>query len=452
MMTKKSLLFLLFLNSVALAQQKATVALNAIRPGNATVRSETTIDRTIQQSSGRKMTLLECEEAFRKNNLSLLAQQYDISQAEADVIQARIWELPQLEVAVNAYDPQNKKAFHVGGSKDASISQLLYLGGKKKNEVEFAKSNVELSKLQFSQLLASLRAQLRTTFYSLYFEQHKLADINVQLDYLNSLLTAYKEEGKKGNVSLRDQVRLQTMAIDLSNEKTSANNSIIAMQQQLRVLLSNQEDVLPNLSDAEADRELAIKPAISMDKIFDLALENNADYQFALKTAESSQLFTKWQKSLNTPDINLGIEYSQNGGTFHNELNLKAAIPLPLWKQNKGNIIKAKYAEEEAKKNIEVQRQLLESQIRANYQSWENQYKQYFAITADDLHNIASVYDGVFSNFRKGNISLVEFSDFMDSYRISILKLYDMKKEIILNAEQLNYLAQTPIFNSSHVN
>ncbi|MGE8380030.1 MAG: TolC family protein, partial [Sphingobacterium sp.] len=366
MMTKKSLLFLLYLNSVAFAQQNPTITFDAMHSKNTTARSENTTGKTIQQSSGRKMTLLECEEAFRKNNLSLLAQQYDISQAEADVIQAKIWELPQLEVAVNAYDPQNKKAFHVGGSKDASVSQLLYLGGKKKNEVEFAKSNVELSKLQFSQLLASLRAQLRTTFYSLYFEQHKLADINVQLDYLNSLLTAYKEEGKKGNVSLRDQVRLQTMAIDLTNEKTSATNTIIGMQQQLRVLLSNQEDVLPNLSDTEADRELAIRPTMSMDKMFDLALENNADYQFALKTAESSQLFTKWQKSLNTPDINLGLEYSQNGGTFHNELNLKAAIPLPLWKQNKGNIIKAKYAEEEAKKNIEVQRQLLESQIRSN--------------------------------------------------------------------------------------
>ncbi len=444
-MTKRTFIFLLLFNSTAFAQQKSA-------PTAYPTIHENTAGKTILQSSDRKMTLVECEEAFRKNNLSLLAQQYDISQAEADVIQAKIWELPQVEVAVNAYDPQNKKAFHVGASKEATISQLLYLGGKKRNEVEFARSNVELSKLQFSQLLASLRAQLRTTFYSLYFEQHKLTDINIQLDYLNNLLTAYKEEGKKGNVSLRDQVRLQTMAIDLTNEKTSANNNIIGMQQQLRVLLSNQEDVLPNLSDAEADQELAVKPTIGIDKVFDLALKNNADYQFALKTAESSQLFTKWQKSLNTPDINLGIAYSQNGGTFHNELNLKAAIPLPLWKQNKGNIIKAKYAEQEANKNIEVQRQLLESQIRANYQAWENQYNQYFSITTDDLHHIAEVYDGVFSNFRKGNISLVEFTDFMDSYRISILKLYDMKKEIILNAEQLNYLAQTSIFNSSHVN
>lgn len=444
-MTKRPLLFLMFLNSVAFAQQKPPLTDYKNIQENIFSKNQTEL-------SGKKMTLLECEDAFRKNNLSLLAQQYDINQAEADVIQAKIWELPQLEVATNAYDPQNKRVLHVGASKDVSVSQLLYLGGKKKNEIEFAKSNVELAKVQFSQVLANLRAQLRTTFYALYFEQHKLADINIQLDYLNNLLTAYKEEGKKGNVSLRDQVRLQTMAIDLTNEKTSATNTMISLQQQMRVLISNQEDILPNLSDDDADRELAIKPNVTIDKIFDLAYENNADYQFAVKTAESSQLFTKWQQSLNSPDISLGLEYSQNSGTFHNEINVKAAIPLPLWKQNKGNIIKAKYAEEEAKKNIEVQRQLLESQIRSNYQSWMNQYNQYFAITADDLHNIAVVYDGVFNNFRKGNISLVEFTDFMDSYRISILKLYDMKKEIILNAEQINYLAQTPIFNSTHVN
>ena len=443
-MTKTPLLFLLLFNGIAFAQQRP--------PRTDYVRmDESTLIKKQGDIAGQQMTLRECEAAFVQSNLSLLAQQYDISQAEADVIQAKIWELPKLEMNVNAYDPQNKKVFHAGPSKEASISQLIYLGGKKKNQVEFAKSNVELAKLQFSQLLASLRAQLRTTFYSLYFEQHKLADIKIQHDYLNSLLTAYKEQGKKGNISLKDQVRLQTMAIDLNNEKTTAINNSINLQQQLRVLISSQEDVLPNLTDQEADQELAIKPTMPLEKIFQLALENNADYQFALKTSESAQLFTTWQQSLNTPDINLGLAYSQNSGAFRNEINLTAAIPLPLWKQNKGNVIKAKYAEEEAKKNIEVQRQQLESQIRSNYLSWENQYNQYFTITPDDLHDIAVVYDGVFNNFRKGNISLVEFTDFMDSYRISMLKLYDMKKEIILNAEQLNYLAQTSIFNSTHV-
>lgn len=50
------------------------------------------------------------------------------------------------------------------------------------------------------------------------------------------------------------------------------------------------------------------------------------------------------------------------------------------------------------------------------------------------------------NNFRKGNISLIEFADFMDSYREAALQIYDMKNGIMQAAEQLNQLVQTKIF------
>jgi cobalt-zinc-cadmium efflux system outer membrane protein len=52
---------------------------------------------------------LDCEEAFQKNNLQLLAEQYNINMADADILQAKIWELPQLSGQFNAYNPQDKK-------------------------------------------------------------------------------------------------------------------------------------------------------------------------------------------------------------------------------------------------------------------------------------------------------------------------------------------------------
>lgn len=53
------------------------------------------------------------------------------------------------------------------------------------------------------------------------------------------------------------------------------------------------------------------------------------------------------------------------------------------------------------------------------------------------------VYNGMLNNFRKGNVSLIEFTDFMDSYRETALQ---MKNRIIQSAEQLNQLVQTKIF------
>jgi len=125
--------------------------------------------------SQQRMTLEECEESFQKNNLQLLAAQYNISEAEADIIQAKIWDLPNLSVELNAIDPENKKIFHIGstGAKEVGIEQLFVLGRKRKNEVAFARSNKEIAEMQFQGLLVDLRSQLRSTFYNILFEQKK---------------------------------------------------------------------------------------------------------------------------------------------------------------------------------------------------------------------------------------------------------------------------------------
>jgi len=56
------------------------------------------------------------------------------------------------------------------------------------------------------------------------------------------------------------------------------------------------------------------------------------------------------------------------------------------------------------------------------------------------------VFDGIVTNFQRGNVSLIDFTDFMESYKQSVLHIYDMKKQIMLSAEQLNQLVQTKIF------
>ena len=161
---------------------------------------------------------------------------------------------------------------------------------------------------------------------------------------------------------------------------------------------------------------------------------------------DNSKLYAQWQKSLNVPDLNLGAEYDQASGTFNNEVNLKIGIPIPLWKSNKGNVEKAKYAILQNEKNSEYQKLNLETQVESAYQTWKNQYDQYFELKPIDLENLETVYNGILKNFRSGNVSLIEFTDFMESYRQTVLQVYEMKKQIMISAEQLNQLVQTKIF------
>jgi cobalt-zinc-cadmium efflux system outer membrane protein len=394
----------------------------------------------------QQMSLLDCEEAFQKNNLQLLAEQYNINMADADILQAKIWELPQLSGQINAYNPEDRKIFDVGRAKGAEITQLIYMGGKKKNEIAFAKSNKELAQLQFSQLLVDLKAQLHTAYYNLYYEKLKLENTNKQLGYMNDLLAAYKVQTAKGNVSLKDEVRLQSIVIQLNNDKIGINKNILEFEQNLKVLTGITDDIEPQLSESEAKEILAAQPFGDESELQKKALENNADYQYNLKLIDSSKLYAQWQKSLNIPDLNIGAGWDQNGGTFKNEVNLMIGIPLPLWKSNKGNVEKANYAIQQNQKNADFQKLNLETKVQSAFKIWKSQYDQLAEIKTDDVNNLELVYNGMLSNFKKGNISLIEFTDFMDSYRETALQIYDMKNGIIQSAEQLNQLVQTKIF------
>ncbi|MNU18968.1 Cobalt-zinc-cadmium resistance protein CzcC precursor [compost metagenome] len=397
-------------------------------------------------SAQQQMSLLECENAFQQNNLQLLAEQYSINMADADILQAKIWELPQMSGYINAYNPQDKRVLDAGRAKGFEVTQLIYMGGKKKNEIAFAKSNKELAQLQFSQLLVELRTQLHTNYYNLYYEKLKLENTNKQLGYMNDLLKAYKVQSAKGNVSLKDEVRLQSIVIQLNNDKVNINKNLLEFEQNLKVLTGITENIEPEISDEEAKLVLTAQPFGDDDELKRKALENNADYLFILKLIDNSKLYAQWQKSLNVPDLNVGAEYDQASGTFNNEINLKVGIPIPLWKSNKGNVEKANYAIKQNQKNAEYQKLNLETKVQSAFQIWKTQYDQLAEIKSTDLSNLDLVYDGMLKNFRNGNISLIEFTDFMESYRQTALQIYDMKNDLMESAIQLNQLVQTKIF------
>ncbi|MBZ4188988.1 TolC family protein [Niabella beijingensis] len=393
-----------------------------------------------------KMTLEACEAAFLNNNLPLLAQRYRISQADADIIQARIWDLPQAAYQNNIYNPENRKAFDLNKANGLEVQQLLYLGGKKKLEIAYAASNKEIVLLEFDQLLAELKTQLAETYYALYFEEKKLKDINTQLIYMTDLLEALRIQTAKGNTSLKEQVRLQSMVLQLGNDKTDIINTILQQQQLLKLLTGLTDNINTEISDEAAGALLSKRPQLSLEEIRETALTHNADYLRTLKQVAASKVNLNWQRAQNVPDLTVGGQWDQLGGAFKNEINLTVAMPLPLWKRNKGNVLKAQYEIKENETGSAEKKQQLESSIEMAYATWRNQYDQYYAVRPEDLQHLQTVHAGMLANFRKGNVTLIDFTDFMDSYRQTILQLYEMKKQVMIAAQELNRLTQAQIF------
>ncbi len=395
----------------------------------------------------KTVTLEDCESQFLKNNLFLLASHYNVDASKALTIQARIWDNPVISAELNAYNPDRDKYFDIGkqGQKVFGIEQLIYLGGKKRNEIKLAKTNEQLAELQFNDLLRTLKLQLRKSFYTVYYNSKSLETTDKQLAHIEDLINSYSVQAQKGNIPLRDVVRLQSLYLNFKNERMEVVNNNIEEQANLKLLLNSTDEVVPNVSKDEFSKYLK---TIDFDlKSFENeAIANRPDYLAKQKEIDANELNVKWQKSLSVPDITLGAKYDQRSGAFNNEANLTVGIPLPLWNQNKGNIKYAKTILEQSKiekQNFELQ---LQTEITSAWNKWDESRKNYVLIKPTVNSDFEAVYNGILTNFQKRNISLLEFTDFMESYNQANIQVNELKKKLALSAEELNSTINKDLF------
>jgi cobalt-zinc-cadmium efflux system outer membrane protein len=402
---------------------------------------------SILSNAQNKKDLQQCEQIFLKTNLNLIAAQYNIDANKALVIQAKIWDNPYLSMELNANNPQSGKYFDIGqsGQKAASIQQLILLGGKRRNQIELAKSNQKLAQLSFEDLLRNLKFELRKSYYAIYFNNEKIESLNVQVNNLDTLVKAYGVQSQKGNVPIKDYLRLQSLLLDLKNEKMELVKDNIEQQSSLNILLSDSTEIQPVLAPTFFNKYISTN-FITLSDIEKFAFVGRPDYTMVTQNVLASETSLKLQKSMRVPDLTLGSSWDQHGGAFNNQVNLTLGLQLPLWNKNQGNIKYAESMNSQAITNQQSEAIQLKSEIAAAFKKWVEAKNNYNQIAVTNFESYQNVYQSIVQNFKKGNISILEFTDFLESYNQMRSHYNELKKNLVLSAETLNTAANTELF------
>ncbi len=395
----------------------------------------------------KTITLEDCEAQFLKNNLALLAAHYNIDVSKALTIQARIWDNPTFSADLNAFNPDNNKYFDIGvnGQKAFSIEQIIYMGGKKRNEIQLAKTNEKIAELQFDDLLRTLKLQLRRSFFIVYFNAKNLENSDKQIAHIQELVNSYTVQTQKGNIALKELVRLQSLFLNLKNDRNEMVNSSIDEQATLKLLLGETENIVPKMTDVAINKYSKNIP-YDAKSLEELAKANRPDYLQNQKNIEANEWNLKLQKSLSIPDITFGLSTDQRSGAFNNQVDALIGIPLPLWNKNKGNIKVSKFVLEQSKAEKQNATLQLQTEIAATYSKWLEAAKNYNELKPQTIADFETVYNGVLENFHKRNISLLEFTDFMESYNLAAVQMNELKKKVVLSGEELNNSINKDLF------
>lgn len=393
----------------------------------------------------QSLTLEACEEMFLKNNLLILAEQYNISGREALIIQSKAYPNPTFNADFNIYDPQNKKAFHVdsSGQKSFQVEQLIFLGGKRRTEINIAKQNKLLAEAEFADLLRNLKSQLHTYFYSINSEKIVIDNYNKQLQTLDTIIDEYKIQIDKGNLPLKDIIRLKSVYIKLNSNKSDLATQYNEDQKQLRLLLQTKQEILPVVGEADFRKFMALK---TIGDLQTLAASNRPDLKIADENALIAAMNLKLQKRQVIPDIAINASYDQRGGAFRNQVNAGITLPLPILNTNRGNIKAAEF--DKKAMDVYVQEKKLEVELDIE-QAWLNMQRSIDEYTkVKDLFNdeFIRVNKGVNDNFQLRNISILEFVDFVEAFNESLSDFEQIKKQLARSAAQINYVTATKIY------
>ncbi|MDC8106400.1 TolC family protein [Chryseobacterium sp. B21-037] len=392
---------------------------------------------------GRK----EAETLFLANNLDIIAQKLEISQAEARVVQAKFWPNPKLTVnEVNlwrTYDIEQQPALIGNWGKNtqfsAEIEQVIQTARKRRKNIELQKIEVDGEKYELQEVLRELKKLLRNTLTEVIYNQEQQKLYRGQISSIEKLTKSYQNQLNLGNISKSEYVRLKAQEIEFKKKLISLQQEIAEQQVELKALL-----ILPATSYLVITDHLSIPEKelseLELSNWLNIAKENRPDIRITKNKEKYAQKNLELQRALRTPDIALSVGYDRGGNIMKDFVGLGISFDLPVFDRNKGNIQEAKL--EVTKSNFETRKNILksENEIVSVFQNYTRTQK-----ISEELDGpYESTLDGLLAshekNFRLRNISMLEYMDFLETYIGNKMIILDTKKELNQYYENLQYV------------
>lgn len=408
-----------------------------------------------------RITRAESEKLFLEKNLLLLAEKLNIDRAEAEYLQAKLWPNPTLEIEeVNLWATDRQieilsdelPAFGNGSfgrhqQFAASLEQLILTAGKRKKLMAIEEVSIEKSKQYFEDLLRSLKLEFRNKITELQYLQLKTKVFENQVESLDRLISAYKNQLDQGHISKSEYVRLKALQLEVKKEKQELDKEFFEAENDLRLLLQLPKSVNLEIDLTDFQINPESLPLISFEQLVEEARDNRPDFKLAnLETDYFNKLY-KYEKSNRIPDVNFKVNYDRGGNILYNFIGFGLSFDLPVFDRNQGNIKQAKIEidrSEILKSQMELE---LEHEVSASIKNLERAVEFLKEIDSDYENDLDMVFESYTRNYTQRNINLLEFLDFFEIYLENKEIILEAIKDVRDKVEELNFTIGTDIMD-----
>lgn len=296
----------------------------------------------------------------------------------------------------------------------------------------------EIALHDFEEVLRGLKIELRKIIYETRYLQSYNNVLLGQQESLNQLISIYKKQTTQGNIARNELLRLQSGLLALGNELNEQKTALNEQQKILKSLLN----ISPyyRIEIENNDIETIDPERFSLASLIDRAYVSRPD----IKRGELQTVFFEksliYEKSQRVPDITLSTAYDRYGGVWKNFVGFGISFNLPSLNRNQGNIKAAKIGIEQSHLLDLQQRNIAQQEVAEAFSNYIQAYNFNKSIEANNLlTELDEMLDVYTKNFLNRNISMLEYLDFIETYKNNKQIVLSSRKNRCSSFEELQY-------------
>ena len=329
-------------------------------------------------------------DSFEKN-YDIKSLEKSIEIANHQIAIAKNWENPMIAFKTNEimFDKplSNQKEYGV------ELSQAIPIGRKLDIEENIAKNdrNIQIYSLEDKKL--ELESKIYEYSYNILIFEKRYELLNTyqknlkKLENLNALLQKYEK------ATLNEVIDTQISSLDLKLEQENLKNSIDNLYLNLEQITYKKVDsITQNLDIKRVDKEKATSNLSSHPQV--KTLEENSTKYSQMASLEDAKKFSS---------VTVSLEYMQNKEQDY--ANVTVAVPLPIYKTENVNRIKAKLNANETNDkldsllhNLSLETQIYVNNLNQNVRNYEVIQKEIIPLKQKIQKNIEN-----YNSYEKSN-------------------------------------------------
>ena len=391
----------------------------------------------------------KAEALFLEKNISLISEKLNIDIADAQVIQAKLWPNPTLTIGeINLWNNATAQQlpplwgnFGKTSQVNAELEQLVQTAGKRRKMIAMEKVGVDIAKEYFKTFLRNLKIEFRSNLTELQYNQAQEAIYKKQLSSMQTLLKAYGNQVKQGNVGKGEYFRLKATELQFLKEIADLQKENNSLQKELKVLMNLPPTNYIKLTDEGFVPDNKNIENINLGNLMASAVENRPDMKVLKLGNDYNDNKYKYEKAMRTPDVTLGVSYDRGASLMNDFVGVGFSLDLPFFNRNQGNIKAAKLAFDQGKLLAEEKTITIQSEVLQSYENLLVTKKLYDSVEADYEGDLDKLLEAYRKNFLQKNTSMLEYLDFVDAYLDNKTILLNSKMDLNKNLEELRYIS-----------